>query len=267
MTSDPLLNVSTHFRFGENWAEFSKLIDLRRITAAENSVADLLQQSLEERTFLDIGCGSGLFSLAASRLGAKRVLSVDIDPLCVETTKALRTAHGTDRVWDVRQISVFDTTPQKLGRFDVVYSWGALHHTGDMWRAIRVATSLVESNGMLAIAIYLKTPFCRLWRSEKRLYSKAPRLLKSAIFRTYKIIADTYSMLQARDKSSLAARGMNQDHDYKDWLGGYPYESASPEEIEAFVTQLGFQRVRTRNTARRSGLMGTGCAEYVFRRL
>src|SRR6185437_13578206 len=68
-------------------------------------------------------------------------------------------------------------------------------------------------------------------------------------------------------KSYESGRGMDQDHDLHDWLGGYPYESASAEEITSFMRRMGFSLVRSFDTGPRMGVLGTGCAEYVFQRM
>ena len=96
IVSQNLLELERHFSFGENWAEYAQKIDEKRIEEAEKSIVRLVgKEAIEGRTFLDIGCGSGLFSLAAMRLGARQHLAVDLDPQSVETTGM--TCRGTYR--------------------------------------------------------------------------------------------------------------------------------------------------------------------------
>jgi len=131
IVSQNLLELESHFSFGENWAEYAQRIDEKRIEEAEKSVVRLVgKEAIEGQTFLDIGCGSGLFSLAAVRLGARQLLAVDLDPQSVETTRRILSRHVPGANWDCRQISVFDLDPSTVGTFDVVYSFGVLHHTG-----------------------------------------------------------------------------------------------------------------------------------------
>lgn len=59
---------------------------------------------------------------------------------------------------------------------------------------------------------------------------------------------------------------MNFWHDEHDWLGGYPYESASPAEVRAFMGQLGFHQVQAFIPDDSLGLTGASCAEYTFSR-
>jgi 2-polyprenyl-6-hydroxyphenyl methylase/3-demethylubiquinone-9 3-methyltransferase len=75
------------FRFGKNWSSFLKTINEERIIEAENSLKKMLGiNDLKDKDFLDIGSDSGLFSLAAMRLGARRVYSFDYDPDSVACT-------------------------------------------------------------------------------------------------------------------------------------------------------------------------------------
>tara|TARA_B100000674_G_C37068090_1_gene570335 strand:+ start:83 stop:307 length:225 start_codon:yes stop_codon:yes gene_type:complete len=60
-------------------------------------------------------------------------------------------------------------------------------------------------------------------------------------------------------------RGMNLYYDAIDWLGGYPYESASKDEILNMVGDK-FKLLNSYSTSYKIGLLGTGCAEYVFQR-
>src|SRR5467141_2182790 len=144
------------FAFGENWARFLALLDDQRIRDAEESLRSKLGvQSLAGRSFLDVGSGSGLFSLAARRLGA-RVHSFDYDPQSVACTRLLRDRFFPgDADWKINQGSVlYAGYLATLGRFDVVYSWGVLHHTGAMWAALKNVTTLVAPGGLLYLAIY-----------------------------------------------------------------------------------------------------------------
>src|SRR5215471_2794120 len=117
------------FEFGKNWQVFLRSVTAERIKLAEKSLAGMLQtENLEGLRFLDVGSGSGLFSLAARNLGAS-VVSFDYDPQSVACTAELRRRYYSSSAdWRVEQGSVLDREYlQRLGQFDVVLSWGVLH--------------------------------------------------------------------------------------------------------------------------------------------
>ncbi|WP_029583539.1 bifunctional 2-polyprenyl-6-hydroxyphenol methylase/3-demethylubiquinol 3-O-methyltransferase UbiG [Bradyrhizobium sp. URHD0069] len=267
-----LTERETHFEFGENWKNYSKTIDQKRIDSAVVGVKKLFPHGLAGKTFLDIGCGSGLHTLAALLLGAASVTAVDIDENSVSTTQALLTKHAPNPNWTAKIASIFDASPDMLGKFDVVYSWGVLHHTGDMWGAIERAADLVKPGGQFAIAIYSTTSCDSMWKAEKKFYSRAPRPVQWSIRQVYmaaflaaKTLLGGNPISYVRHYSEV--RGMNFSHDAHDWLGGYPYETGTPEELLERVSALGFKEVRSFRLPATTGLFGAGCNEFVFAKL
>lgn len=258
------------FQFGDNWASYAETITDERVRLAEQGLTRLLgTDGLRGRSFLDIGSGSGIHSAAAARLGAAKIVAVDLDPNSVKTTRAVIARWAPDVSVDARQQSVFDIPDSQT--FDIVYSWGVLHHTGAMWRAIEKAASLVSPGGMLAIALYGKTPLCGFWCAEKRLYINSPAFFQAALRGIYKGAFLGQMILRGQNplafvRTYQAIRGMNWTHDVHDWLGGYPYESATPDEVKQRLNASKFDLVRhCPRPPSRLGLFGTGCDEYVFK--
>jgi 2-polyprenyl-6-hydroxyphenyl methylase/3-demethylubiquinone-9 3-methyltransferase len=262
--------ADARFGFGENWRRFLRGVDESRIRAAEHSLIDMLNvPSLAGRTFLDVGSGSGLFSLAAARLGADEVHSFDVDPDSVACTEELRRRFAPDARWRIEHGSVLDDAYlTRLGRWHVVYSWGVLHHTGNMWGALDRAGGLVAPDGQLFIAIYNDQGLrSKLWTIEKRLYVQHAWLRPALIaggagaLVSYAAVKDLRrGRLPWRRYTSGPTRGMSFLPDLIDWLGGYPFEVASPQAISRFYESRGFaiERVNARATS--------GCNEFVFRR-
>ncbi|MDQ7834273.1 MAG: class I SAM-dependent methyltransferase [Humidesulfovibrio sp.] len=261
------------FEFGSNWALFLRRLDEKRIRAAEDSLKELLDlSSLAGRTFLDAGSGSGLFSLAASRLGAA-VISFDYDPASVACTSHLRNSIAADDAsWTVLEGSVLDQSfLESLGRFDVVYSWGVLHHTGRMWDAVAAVSGRVAPGGLFALALYNTQPlFTPVWKHIKRLYCAAPKPGRLAIAGSWAGICAVRSLAAdllrlrnplARYTANASLRGMSFWRDVVDWVGGYPFETATPDEVARFLGERGFDPVNVRSVGGR-----LGCNEFLFRR-
>jgi 2-polyprenyl-6-hydroxyphenyl methylase/3-demethylubiquinone-9 3-methyltransferase len=261
------------FAFGKNWMSYVAGLDETRIAEAERSLRWLLgRERLDGVGFLDIGSGSGLSSLAARRLGAA-VHSFDYDPQSVECAKALRDRFFPgDADWLIDQGSILDRRYlMQLGRFDVVYSWGVLHHTGAMLTAIRNAAQLVAPSGIFAFALYRRTRLCRFWTLEKRWYCRASPSTQKIARSLYVTLMRLAFALVGRDFRRYVAsyrsnRGMDYFHDIHDWLGGYPYESINPSQVKHELDNLGFTHVHSKLKPSSIGVFGSGCDEYVYAR-
>jgi len=263
------------FEFGKNWKSFLAALSEEQIGVATGSLREMLDtDSLDGKRFLDIGCGSGLFSLAAHRLGAE-VVSIDFDVDSVTCTKELKSRHADESAnWKIQQGSVLDESLMRsLGQADVVYSWGVLHHTGSMDRAIDLASRATKLGGLFCIAIYNdQGPASGRWWLIKRIYNWSPNFLRPA---WVALIAGTYEckfalarlskfqnpMPFADWRAKKQDRGMSAWHDWVDWIGGLPFEVATPEKIESMLVQQGFRLERSSRIGK-----GWGCNEFVFRK-
>lgn len=260
------------FQFGENWARFLRTLTEPRIATAEHSLQTMLgRTSLAGLRFVDVGSGSGLFSLAARRLGAT-VVSFDFDPQSVKCALELRSRFfPADNQWSIEEGSALDPAfIDGLGSFDVVYSWGVLHHTGQMWKGLDLVQRLLAPDGQLFIAIYNDQGYIsRRWTRIKKLYCSGPlgRAVVKAVCIPYFVLPPLLlDLVKLRDPTHLyreyqRERGMSKVHDWYDWLGGYPFEVAKPEEIFDFYTGRGLRMERMITCGG-----GLGCNQFVFRR-
>ncbi len=256
------------FGFGRNWSSYATRIGPPAIDEAQRSLLELLpvevlpERRLDGRSLLDAGCGSGLFSVAALHLGA-RVTSFDFDPDSVRTTRRVADLHATEPVergmFRLHHGSVLDEGfLEGLGQFDVVYSWGVLHHTGSMWEACRRLAERVRPGGVLIVALYHDVGWMNhVWHFIKRVYVGAPRLLRmpiaGAILLPIEAVALVRSLLSGSPRRYVhrwtrygSMRGMSRWHDHLDWIGGLPYEWASPAEVTEFFSGAGLRHVLTR---------------------
>jgi 2-polyprenyl-3-methyl-5-hydroxy-6-metoxy-1,4-benzoquinol methylase len=260
------------FEFGKNWQYFLGSLDDSRILEAERSLKSMLGVAdLKGASFLDIGSGSGLFSLAARRLGA-RVHSFDYDPECVACTRELKDRfYPDDPLWNIEEGSVLDRAYlTSLGKFDIVYAWGVLHHTGAMWQALENVTIGVAEGGRLFVAIYnTQRYWSRLNRWLKHAYVASPAVGKWIIAGgtiTCQIIkgfikdAATLRNPLARYRQYHEVRGMSWWNDCFDWIGGYPYETATPNQIFDIFHARGFVLERL------DACGGHACNQFVFRK-
>ncbi len=266
--------TENHFSFGKNWKRFLESLDDEKINEAKKSLVDFLggEDKIRGKTFVDIGCGSGLFSLAAFLLGASRVVSVDVDDFSLECAKFLNKKHGNPKNWEIKKGSALDKSfIKELGVFDIVYSWGVLHHTGDMWKAIENVSAVVSEGGIFFLAIYNKFTISfyggtsDTWVKIKRFYNQSPSIVKSIFNVGYiayilflRLLLLKNPILYVRNYKTF--RGMSFYTDIKDWLGGYPYEFAAPDEITNF---LGERKLYCYKMIFRNG---TGCNEYLFKK-
>lgn len=275
-TYEQEVNNGERFKFGENWIRFLSLLNEDRIQQAISSLTNMLEvESLEGKSFLDIGSGSGLFSLAAKRLGAK-VYSFDYDPQSVACTKELKSRYyENDSSWQVDTSSVMDKEYlNKLGKFDIVYSWGVLHHTGDMWVALDNVAHTVAPHGKLFIALYNdQGGASKRWLKIKQIYNKLPIRLRPIFaavvyfpreFRSFLIHVvrrEPLAYFSSIINYSKTGRGMSWWHDLIDWIGGYPFEVSKPEQIFDFYKSRDFKLLNLKTCGG-----GLGCNEFVFQR-
>lgn len=253
------------FKFGQNWKAYVlNVLDDAKLEQSRVALADLLQpHTVEGKQFMDIGCGSGLHSVSAVLLGAESVHALDIDPDCIEVTQYTQQRFlPPNSPMTVQQASILD--PATVGQFpqaDIVYSWGVLHHTGQMYPAIKAAASLVKPDGLFVIAIYNKHITSSAWSLIKWAYNRSPNAIRRLMYGLFYGVIYVAKFAVSGENPLKKERGMDFGYDVIDWIGGYPYEYASIDEINAFVTDLGFTVEKVVPAQ-----VGTGCNEFVFRK-
>jgi 2-polyprenyl-6-hydroxyphenyl methylase/3-demethylubiquinone-9 3-methyltransferase len=255
------------FSFGKNWEKYiRKSFSEKRLAIAKKWLLEFLQLSnFEGRIFIDIGCGSGIHSLAAWEAGAQRVIGIDIDQDSIRAAETLRQRRDNPENWEIHQGSILDDSlAHNIPLADIVYSWGVLHHTGNLWKAIENSAKFLKPNALFYIAIYEKNAKSNYWISVKSKYNASGwwrcwememnYLLKYFFWppNPKKIFTSFWYIASYKIK-----RGMSFMTDVRDWLGGWPYEPATEKEICDFCeNKLGLRKIRIKT--------GEANIEYLF---
>jgi SAM-dependent methyltransferase len=253
------------FSFGRNWKSFSRFVtDAQLQEAQEDITAWLSPGEIAGKTVVDVGSGSGIHSYCFNRLGAASLLSIDVDPYSVACTSLFWERSGRPANWQVKQVSVLDEVAMaSLGTFEIVYSWGVLHHTGNMWAAIDNASKLAKSrDAKFWLSIYTKGPNYQGDLESKQRFNGSYPLKKQVIIWRYLLKRWRWERGQGKRLKGWFwhGRGMNAYHDAIDWFGGLPYEVASRDEIVAFLVQ------RRWTLDKAHDVVEGGCSSYLFHR-
>jgi 2-polyprenyl-6-hydroxyphenyl methylase/3-demethylubiquinone-9 3-methyltransferase len=258
------------FDFGQNWINFSKrALTVDKLNSARRDFCRLFEGiDLTQKTFLDIGFGQGISILLAKEAGAI-VFGNDINPKCKVASEHTANLMNISQDFPIIIGSILDNTTLKIiadanlpdGKFDIVHSWGVLHHTGDMKLAIRNATSLVAENGYFVTAIYNRHWSSKNWRLIKKTYCVSPSLIKVLIICVLYPVICLAKFVVTGKTPFKQERGMDFFYNVVDWVGGYPYEYASIDELVSFLNTLGFSCIYKNRAT-----VPTGCNEFIFKR-
>ena len=129
--------------------------------------------SLEGKDVLEVGCGSGIAVQMFAEAGAD-VTAVDLTPWAVRTTRARLEAFGLGG--EVSEADAEDL-PFKSDSFDLVFSWGVIHHSSDMDRALAELVRVARPGAQVVLMVYnRRSLFYASYKAFQRFLPVARRL-------------------------------------------------------------------------------------------
>lgn len=265
--------MEKNFDFGENWKSYLTTIDRDNIELAIQDLQEIFGKDfIKGKTFCDIGCGSGIHSLAALMLGAKFVTAFDINKKNIDNTNDIISKYWNLKNFEINNRDIL-SNKNNYKQYDVVYSWGVLHHTGNMQLAIKNTLNFCRKDTIILLALYEKTIYCGLWKKIKKFYNSSSNLNKKLLLLTYNIFKILALLLVFKNpynyiKKYKSNRGMSFKYDQIDWLGGYPYESINQDELHNIVgSDFVLQYSKKVKKGLFRSLLGTGCSTYRFKKI
>jgi 2-polyprenyl-3-methyl-5-hydroxy-6-metoxy-1,4-benzoquinol methylase len=161
--------------------------------------------SLAGKDVLDVGCGSGIATQMLAEAGA-RVTAVDLTDWAVETTRRRLRAFGLEG--DVRQEDA-ERLPFADASFDLVFSWGVIHHSSDMDRALAELVRVCRPGGELVLMVYhRRSLFFVVYRGFQRFLPLARRVglhfEGARAGETEGLVARHFTIAELRDKLERA---------------------------------------------------------------
>lgn len=134
----------------KRFADFEKFYDVDNRTYYSTGLG-LTPEQVTGKRVLEVGCGSGR-AVGHFLAGAPELLvAIDLS----EAVDAVHTRHGSRLNLLVLQ-SDMAALPLRRSSFDVVYSYGVIHHTPDPRRYFSIISELVAPGGLLALWVYVK---------------------------------------------------------------------------------------------------------------
>ncbi|MFL5733738.1 MAG: class I SAM-dependent methyltransferase [Chloroflexia bacterium] len=131
---------------------------------------------------LDGGCGTGVCSLALSEM-ADEVVGFDLSSGSLGTARDLAKRLGKTNI-QFEQGSLLNI-PLASESFDLVWSWGVIHHTVDPIKALDELVRVLQPGGTLVLAVYLKTPLTFVHEAIRHVCLRIPRSRRKPILRAF----------------------------------------------------------------------------------
>lgn len=203
---------------------------------------------------LEIGCGIGTDSINFARHGADLTI-VEFSDVSLEITKKRFDLYGlkaTFYLGDVERLSEFLPTQH----FDLIYSFGVLHHTPDQKKAFSEVAKFVDKDTELRIMVYSKISYKLFWLMQKYCItdmSKMDELMRNNSEAQYGCpVTYTYTFEEIKEllrESNLTIKSIEKDHiftwnivDYRchEYVRSDEWKNVDEKQINVLAKELGW---------------------------
>lgn len=186
------------------------------------------RDNIENKIVLDAGCGTGIAAISFKKLGANKVIGIDISKKSLLTAKKLAEEAGVKLKFITGDLL---NLPLK-GNFDIIHSFGALHHTGDTKGAFANLINLLGENGQFYLALYWRTRLTFLHQFIRKIL----RLLPES---AWEPISKFITKFMVGKKKTQ--RGFDGYGEALDWLCVPHRDHYRPEEIKKWFKEYNMQ--------------------------
>ena len=203
------MQVSEFYK--DHWTEYP--LELQGVI---QHLTELFPEGVKGKKVLDAGSGSGMVSIAFAVMGAS-VTGVDITSKCIENGRKRAKAFGVECRFVQSDLTMLDLHED----FDIIYSWGVLHHTADAKASFFRLVEHLRPGGEIIIAVYLRTAFSSFWNFSRVFYQSSPGFAKTAFRRSASVLLNGYDAVRKAlmKKERYMLRGTSNEELVNDWFG------------------------------------------------
>jgi 2-polyprenyl-6-hydroxyphenyl methylase/3-demethylubiquinone-9 3-methyltransferase len=198
------------------------------------------------KSVLDAGCGSGVFSVIFAEKGAV-VTGVDASEKAIEAGKELKRERGEENV-EFMRADMLDL-PFRDSSFDVVWAWGSVHHTERPMHALDELLRVLNTNGVMLLALYRKSRLTPLHGILTRIFSRAPLAVQPFLAKLMALML--YPFVALFRKREKVRKGETLEHLVLDWFFVPARRHFDPDEIRSYVEARGLEVERVVDAAGR----------------
>jgi len=192
---------------------------------------------IKNKTVLDAGCGTGIFSIIFANNGAAKVTGIDISEGSLNTAQNLKKKFALGNVEFLKEDMLHLPFPDE--NFDIVWAWGTVHHTTDPFQAINELIRVLKKDGSLLLAVYTRTRLTFIHEIIRKTLIHTPKKTWKLISKILAIfLSPVVFFFKKREKSR---KGEKLEELIMDWYFVPIRHYYRPSEIQDFLESKGFQ--------------------------